>query len=60
MNKKTKKIIPTFSINLDQMYLDTKQPKKHQQELKRYLLDKKTPTELKKYLSEKNNQRKQQ
>jgi len=59
MDKKTKKI-PTFKVNLNQMYLDTKQPKKHQQELKRYLLDKKTPTELKKYLSEKNNQRKKQ
>jgi len=42
MNKKTKikKTIPTFSINLDQMYLDTKQPKKHQQKFKKYLLDK--------------------
>ena len=60
MDKKTKKIIPTFSVNLNQMYLDTKQPKKHQQELKKYLLDKKTPAELKKYLSEKNNQRKKQ
>ncbi len=42
MNKKTKtkKTIPTFSISLDQMYLDTKQPKKHQQRFKKYLLDK--------------------
>tara|TARA_B100000965_G_scaffold268518_1_gene227023 strand:- start:400 stop:549 length:150 start_codon:yes stop_codon:yes gene_type:complete len=42
MNKKTKtkKTIPTFSISLNQMYLDTKQPKKHQQRFKKYLLDK--------------------
>ena len=42
MNKKTKtkKTIPTFSISLDQMYLDTKQPRKHQQKFKKYLLDK--------------------
>jgi len=36
----------TFKINLDQMYLDTKNPKKHQQKFKRWLLDKKeTDTE---------------
>jgi len=42
MNKKTKikKTIPTFIISLDQMYLNTKQPKKHQQRFKKYLLDK--------------------
>ena len=33
-------MIKTFKINLNQMYLDTKQPKKHQQKFKRFLLTK--------------------
>ena len=31
----------TFKINLDQMYLDARNPKKHQQKFKRWLLDQK-------------------
>ena len=47
MNKKTKtkKTIPTFSISLNQMYLETKQQKKHQQRSKKYLIDKQQPKE---------------
>jgi len=33
-------MVKTFKINLDDMYLDTKQPKKHQQKFKRFLLTK--------------------
>lgn len=33
-------MVKTFKINLGDMYLDTKQPKKHQQKFKRFLLTK--------------------
>lgn len=33
-------MVKTFKINLEDMYLDTKQPKKHQQKFKRFLLTK--------------------
>jgi len=35
----------TFKINLDQMYLDARNPKKHQQKFKRWLLDQKETDE---------------
>ena len=35
----------TFKISLNDMYKETKQPKKHQQKFKRWLLDKKESDE---------------